>query len=104
MSIEQKAARGGRNPRRQRAGVFDIRMIIGLLLGIYGVVLTVTGLVGTSDSDLAKTNGVNLNLWTGVALLAGALVFFAWSRLRPVMVPPDPPGEDAGAGTPPSGH
>jgi drug/metabolite transporter (DMT)-like permease len=90
MSMENTAAR--RTPK-QRAGVFDVRAIIGLLLGIYGVVLTVTGLVGTSEQDLAKAGGVNLNLWTGIALLVASAVFFVWARLRPVLVPADNPGE-----------
>ncbi|MDQ4085682.1 MAG: hypothetical protein M3165_07685 [Actinomycetota bacterium] len=72
---------------RQRAGVFDIRTIIALLLGIYGVVLTLTGLFATSQQDLAKAGGINLNLWTGTALLASSALFFAWARLRPVVVP-----------------
>ncbi|MPY97663.1 MAG: hypothetical protein GEU97_06605 [Actinophytocola sp.] len=81
--MEQEAARSG----GRRAGVFDIRAVIGLLLGIYGAVLTVTGLVGTSEQDLAKAGDVNLNLWTGIALIAASAVFFAWVRLRPIRVP-----------------
>ncbi len=84
MSMEANAAR---RTRKQRAGVFDVRAIIGLLLGIYGVVLTITGLVGTSEQDLAKAGDVNLNLWTGIGLLVGSAVFFVWARLRPVLVP-----------------
>lgn len=83
MSIEQQAAQ----TTRQRAGVFDVRSIIGLLLGIYGIVLTLTGLVGTSEHDLAKAGGTNLNLWTGIALIAASAVFFAWVKLRPIEVP-----------------
>ena len=104
MSMEEKAPRPGRGPRRQRAGVFDVRMIIGLLLGIYGVVLTVTGLVGTSENDLAKANGVNVNLLTGIALIVAAAVFFVWSRLRPVLVPAGTDGERAGSESGPPTH
>jgi drug/metabolite transporter (DMT)-like permease len=71
----------------KRAGAFDIRSIIALLLGIYGVVLAVTGVVGTSTTDLAKSDGVNVNLWTGLALLLAAAAFLVWARLRPVLVP-----------------
>ena len=71
----------------KRAGAFDIRSIIGLLLGIYGAVLAVTGVVSTSPTDLAKSGGVNVNLWTGLALLLAAAVFLVWARLRPVLVP-----------------
>lgn len=86
MSMEAKAAR--RTPK-QRAGIFDVRSVIGLFLGVYGVVLTVTGLVGTTDADLAKAGGANVNLWTGVGLLVTSAVFFTWARLRPILVPTD---------------
>jgi hypothetical protein len=84
MSMETNAAR---RTRKQRAGVFDIRSIIGLLLAAYGFVLTITGLLATSQQDLAKSGGVNLNLWTGLGLLLASSVFFVWARLRPVLVP-----------------
>jgi drug/metabolite transporter (DMT)-like permease len=72
-----------------RAGLFDIRMIIGLLLGIYGVVLVVTSFF-TSQEQLDKADGVDVNLWTGIGLLVAAAVFAAWARLRPIVVPEDP--------------
>jgi LPXTG-motif cell wall-anchored protein len=78
----------GRTPKRG-AGVFDVRMIIGLLLGIYGAVIGITGLVGTSEADLAKTGDINLNLWTAVGLLVASAVFFVWARLRPILMPAD---------------
>jgi hypothetical protein len=100
MSSDDTAATGRRTPR-QRAGVFDIRAVIGLLLGIYGAVLLVTAIVGTTQADLAKADGVNVNLYTGIGLLVAAAVFFAWARLRPVLVPMDQhtenDGGDAGA-------
>ncbi|MGH3357060.1 MAG: hypothetical protein ACRDOJ_14270 [Nocardioidaceae bacterium] len=99
MSAEQSASKQGANPRG-RAGVFDVRMIIGLLLGIYGVVLTITGWVGTSDSDLAKADGINVNLLTGIALIVAAGVFFVWARVRPLLVPDDP-SEGESSGPPP---
>jgi drug/metabolite transporter (DMT)-like permease len=65
------------------ANLLDIRRIIGLLLGIYGLILLVLGL-GASDADIDKAAGVNLNLWTGVALLVVAALFFAWALIRPL--------------------
>jgi LPXTG-motif cell wall-anchored protein len=89
MSMEQNVTQaGGRTPRR-RAGAFDVRTIIGLLLGIYGVVLGITGLVATSGQDLAKAGDINLNLWTAVGLLLASAVFFVWARLRPILMPAD---------------
>lgn len=73
---------------QRTAGLFDIRTIIGGLLGAYGVLLTLMGLFG--DTEEAKTGGVNANLWAGLALLVVGVVFLAWARLRPVRVPATP--------------
>src|SRR3954449_8722408 len=70
---------------KPRANLFDIRNIIGALLGIYGVVLLVMSFT-TSDSDLAKASGVNANLWVGIGLLAFAVFFIVWAVLRPIVV------------------
>ncbi len=100
MSMAQKRPQAGGKPRK-RAGVFDVRVIIGVLLGIYGVVLLLMGLFGTTEEELARADGVNVNLWTGIGLVVASVVFLAWARLRPVLVPveheaherkPDQPG------------
>ena len=70
-----------------RTSAFDIRLIIALLLGVYGVVLLVLGLFFVSDSDIKKSAGVNINLWTGIAMLVGCALFVLWARLRPLRVP-----------------
>jgi hypothetical protein len=65
------------------ASLFDLRMVIGGLLTLYGVVLTVLGLFASSDTK-AKAAGININLWAGLVILAGGAVFLAWARLRPL--------------------
>ena len=70
---------------KKTAGAFDIRNIIGALLGIYGVILLLAGLFG--DTASAKTGGINANLWTGLALAVAAAVFLVWARLKPIVVP-----------------
>jgi len=70
---------------KKTAGAFDIRNFIGMLLGLYGIILTLMGLLG--DQELDKTGGVNANLWTGLALLVVAAIFMTWARLRPTVVP-----------------
>ncbi|KRE56396.1 hypothetical protein [Phycicoccus sp. Soil748] len=70
---------------KKTAGAFDIRNIIGLLLGTYGVILLLAGLFG--DKALDKTGGVNANLWTGLALVVASVVFLGWARLKPIVVP-----------------
>ncbi|MGL5816514.1 MAG: hypothetical protein ACRCYR_03050 [Phycicoccus sp.] len=72
---------------KRTAGAFDIRNIIGMLLTVYGVLLTGLGLFADPETD--KTGGPNANLWAGVVLLVAGLGFVAWSRLRPVQVPDD---------------
>jgi glucose uptake protein GlcU len=69
------------------AGAFDIRSIIGGLLGVYGLVLTVTGLWFTDTRDKAKVNGENLNLIVGIGLLVFSALFITWVVLRPLKVP-----------------
>ncbi|MFF0145111.1 hypothetical protein ATK36_4911 [Amycolatopsis sulphurea] len=73
--------------RPRKAGAFDIRLIISLLLGVYGVVLTVMGLAFTSDADREKAAGVNINLWAGIGLLVVTAMFVLWTVLRPLTVP-----------------
>ncbi|WP_416956134.1 hypothetical protein ACNKF0_04550 [Nocardioides sp. T5] len=77
-----------------KAGAFDIRNIIGALMGIYGVILVLAGLLGEHEPD--KTGGINANLWTGLALIVVAAVFIGWARLRPIVVPEnfDRPDDD----------
>lgn len=67
------------------AGAFDIRNFIGALMGIFGVIVLLMGLFG--NKELAKTGGVNANLWAGIALIVVAAVFMTWARLRPVVIP-----------------
>jgi hypothetical protein len=70
-----------------KAGLFDIRNIIGAMLSTYGVILTLAGVFGDPEYD--KTGDVNANLWTGLSLLLAGVLFFAWARIRPIVVPAD---------------
>ncbi|GLY65275.1 hypothetical protein [Amycolatopsis taiwanensis] len=77
-------------PRTHRAA-FDVRMIIALLIGVYGLVLTVMGLAFTPAHQVAKAAGVNINLWAGIGMLVFAALFVLWTVLRPIRVPDEPP-------------
>lgn len=79
----------GQKPTK-RAGALDVRSIIGLLLGVYGIILLVMGLFFTSSGELDKAEGVNLNLWSGIGLIVASAVFLLWARLRPIRVPEEP--------------
>jgi hypothetical protein len=79
---------------RRYAGAFDIRTIIALLIGIYGVVLVLAGLLGTSDRDMSRAGGMNINLDAGIGMVVVAALFLVWARLRPVVVPDEVDQDD----------
>ena len=63
--------------------LFDLRLVIGGLMGIYGVVLVVRGLVDGPE-QLARAAGTAINLWTGIGLVVVAGLFLLWARVRPL--------------------
>jgi hypothetical protein len=65
------------------ANRFDIRRIIGALFVVYGVVLIVTGAIG-SDEVKNKAAGVNIDLWTGLGMLVVGILMVVWALARPV--------------------
>ncbi|NUR94476.1 MAG: hypothetical protein HOV67_04360 [Kribbellaceae bacterium] len=73
---------------KKKAGAFDIRIVIALLVGIYGVVLTILGITG-SKAEAEKAAGININLWGGIGMLVFAALFVLWARLRPIAVQDD---------------
>ena len=82
-ATEQEEIRAARIANR-----FDIRRIIGGVFLLYGLILTIVGIVG-SDEVKNKAAGVNVNLWTGLAMLVvGGLMIF-WALARPVAPEPE---------------
>lgn len=78
------------------ANRFDIRRIIGGLFAVYGVILVVTGIVG-SHHVKTQASGINIDLWTGIAMIVFAIIMIAWALLRPVMPEPaETRGEGSG--------
>jgi hypothetical protein len=80
-------------PRRGRwhtAGAFDIRTLIAMLIGIFGVILLLTAIFGDNDAARLKADDVNVNLWTGLGMLIASAVLQGWAMLRPIVVPHDP--------------
>jgi hypothetical protein len=85
--------------------LFDIRNVIGALLGIYGVVLTIAGFAPAllrerdKGANSAAANPVDLyfgteaNWWVGLALIAVSAVFITWALVRPVKVAEPAPSE-----------
>ena len=85
--------------KKHTAGAYDVRTVIAGLIGLYGIVLTVLGLVDYSDADRAKTGDVNANLWAGIVMVVVAAVFVVWVRLRPIVVDPRALAKEKGEGT-----
>src|SRR5919198_6445001 len=81
--IAQAEEAEARDRATRAASLFDLRWVIGGLLTLYGVTLTVLGVVASSATK-AKAAGININLWAGLAILAGGLFFLAWGALRPL--------------------
>ena len=84
-------------PQSAAAKLFDLRVLIGGLFLVYGVMLTVAGLF-TSSKELAKASNININLWMGIGMLLIGGFFTAWWRLRPLRRDPPPP-DATGTGT-----
>src|SRR4051794_4701246 len=74
----------GESPHK--AGAFDIRVFIASLIGIYGIVLVIAGIFQHSATDLRKTDGWNINLYAGIAMLIFSASFLFWAKVRPVVV------------------
>ena len=68
--------------------LFDIRLMIGGLFVVYGVLLTIYGFF-TSEAELQKAAGININLWLGLGMLVLGALFLLWMKVNP-LVPPDP--------------
>ena len=63
--------------------LLDIRRIIGGLLGVYGVILLLAGILG-SDAERNKAAGLNINLYVGIALIVASALFWFWALSRPL--------------------
>ena len=68
------------------ARLFDVRRVIGGLFVVYGVIVTLIGFFD-SPAEIAKAQGVRINLWMGLAMLALGGFFLVWLWLRPTEVP-----------------
>ncbi|MCP2166963.1 hypothetical protein [Goodfellowiella coeruleoviolacea] len=85
-----KGSSANAGARSHKAGLFDLRWIITLLFAVYGVTLVVTGIGFTSEADIARAGGININTWSGVGMLLLAAFFAVWSLMRPLRVPDEP--------------
>jgi hypothetical protein len=77
------------------ANRFDIRRLVGVVLGLYGLVLVGLGVFGAQHIKV-KASGINIDLWAGIGMLVVAVLMITWALLRPVR--PEPP-ETRGQGS-----
>ena len=80
--------------RSAAARLFDVRRVIGGLFIVYGVIVTLIGLFD-SDPELEKAQGVRINLWTGLGMLALGALFLVWQWVRPAEAPRPADGDEA---------
>ena len=57
----------------------DIRLPLGLMFSLLGVVLVIAGLV-MGNEIYARSLGININFWWGLVLLVFGVVMFAFGR------------------------
>jgi purine-cytosine permease-like protein len=63
----------------------DIRIPIGLLFAILGLILAVFGMISTNDTELyARSLGMNINLFTGILMLVfgGGMLLFSLRKKK----------------------
>lgn len=62
----------------------DIKVPIGLMFTILGLLLTIFGLATSGNAEMYQRSlDININLWTGAAMLLVGIVMLATSRLKP---------------------
>ena len=76
---------------KQHAGAFDLRNVIGALLGLYGLILIACYffLDPGINPDTAMPKEAADNLWAGLGMLAVAVLFALWARFKPIRIPGD---------------
>src|SRR5450432_3533109 len=72
-----------KDPHDRSNKLFDLRFLIGGLFTLYGLMVGGAGLFD-SATDLRKSDGMRINLWTGIGMLVLGLLFLLWAFMRPV--------------------
>jgi hypothetical protein len=86
MADLEKETAGEEEVHSAAATLFDLRTVIALLFGVFGVLLVIIAIVDSPQKELDKAGGLHMNLWSGIVMLVVAAGFFAWMRLRPPTV------------------
>lgn len=77
----------------------DLRIPMGLMFTLVGIILTAFGIATRANLDLyARSLGINVNLWWGIVLLIFGQIMFQLGRTSQVRLsklPPPKPDPDA---------
>jgi drug/metabolite transporter (DMT)-like permease len=73
---------GNRPSRLDR--VFELRTILAILFGVYGVFCVIWGIGFTTSDEIRRAGGFNMNLVMGIVMLVAAVAFSLWVVARPV--------------------
>ena len=90
MSDDQKPSRLDR--------VFELRTIIAILFGVYGVFCLIWGFGFTTADEIRRAAGINVNLLMGVVMLLTSVGFSLWVVVRPVELEPSRQDDDGEQG------
>ena len=66
-----------------KAQLTDIRFVIASALGLIGVFLIICSFIFNGADEMSKTGGIDANLWSGLGLIAVALIMGLWWKIRP---------------------
>src|ERR1700760_4373868 len=92
MSDEPMAPTGATDEEEikaaRAANRFDIRRIIGGLFILYSLILIALGIFG-SHAVKNKAAGINVDLWTGLAMLVFGCLMVFWALARPTEPEPE---------------
>lgn len=59
----------------------DIKLPIGLMFTVFGILLTIFGLTTNGDAELyAKSLSFNINLWSGIGMLVFGAVMLVFAK------------------------
>jgi hypothetical protein len=88
MATKQGSGSNGMTEKEQSNLVkstrrFDLRRILGALFVVYGIIVTIIGIINYSN-DIKRTEGIAINLWAGLSMLVLGILFFVWDHFAPV--------------------
>jgi hypothetical protein len=62
--------------------LLDIRLPLGSLFTIFGLILSIYGLFGDKQMYVDHSLGININLWWGLLMFVFGLVFLIFSKKK----------------------